>query len=111
YSQSGLVGSDVLSGQLDRATGETVGTYTITLGSLSAGSNYDMVLSGPVDFAITRATVTVTPAAGQSKTYGGDDPTLTFTAAGFAHGDTVSVLFGALSRGSGEDVGLYTITL
>ena len=30
-----------------------VGTYTISLGTLSAGDNYDLSLSGTVDFAIT----------------------------------------------------------
>src|SRR5450756_476307 len=35
-----LVGSDVMSGALSRATGENVGTYAITQGTLTAGPNY-----------------------------------------------------------------------
>jgi hypothetical protein len=37
-----LVGTDSLSGSLSRVVGEAVGTYDITLGSLAAGSNYDL---------------------------------------------------------------------
>jgi len=37
-----LVDTDALTGSLSRASGETVGTYDITLGSLAAGSNYDL---------------------------------------------------------------------
>jgi autotransporter-associated beta strand protein len=37
-----LVGTDSLSGSLSRVVGEAVGAYDITLGSLAAGSNYDL---------------------------------------------------------------------
>jgi hypothetical protein len=40
YEVDGLVGSDSLRGSLERAAGENVGTYAITQGSLSGGSNY-----------------------------------------------------------------------
>ena len=40
YTQDGLVAGDAITGALTRATGETVGTYAITLGTLSAGNNY-----------------------------------------------------------------------
>ena len=37
-----LVNGDQLTGALSRASGETVGTYDITQGTLAAGSNYDL---------------------------------------------------------------------
>jgi len=37
-----LVNGDQLTGALSRASGETVGTYDITLGDLTAGLNYDL---------------------------------------------------------------------
>ena len=40
-----LFGKDQLSGNLSRVAGEEVGTYTISLGSLSAGSNYKLTLN------------------------------------------------------------------
>ncbi|MBI2778096.1 MAG: S8 family serine peptidase, partial [Chloroflexi bacterium] len=101
-----------VSGALDRAPGEDVGTYLIGLGTLDAGSNYTTVLSStPVTFEITKATVTVTPDSGQSKVYGDTEPTLTWTAAGLTNGDTTSVFTGALSRAAGENVGTYVIGL
>ena len=51
--------------------GENVGNYAITLGSLSAGSNYTLSLSATtVNFAITPKAVTITPNSGQSKVFG-----------------------------------------
>jgi hypothetical protein len=89
-----------------------VGTYAITLGTLSAGGNYNTVLSAtPVTFEITEATVTVTPNSGQSKVYGTSDPNLTYTVIGLTNGDTVSVFSGALTRAAGANVGTYAITL
>ncbi|WP_298367521.1 YDG domain-containing protein, partial [Azospirillum sp.] len=58
YRVSGLKGSDtsgVLSGNLSRAFGDTVGTYLIGQGTLSANSNYVIAFNG--------ATFTVLPAA------------------------------------------------
>lgn len=78
-------------------------TYTIT-----GKGNYTG--SFQKQFTIDPATVTVTPDSGLSKTYGADDPTLTYTMspASLAEGSTVS---GKLSRAAGENVGTYTITL
>ena len=55
YQVSGLVGSDALTGELTRDAGENVGTYAITLGTLSAGDNYDMNFTG-AQFTITAKT-------------------------------------------------------
>ena len=44
-NNGGLVAAD-FTGALSRVAGENVGNYAITLGSLSAGSNYTLSLSG-----------------------------------------------------------------
>jgi len=75
---------------------------------LDAGANYTIAFTG-ADFAITAATLTVTADENQSKVYGATDPALTFTATGFANGDTQSLLTGALARATGENVGTYAI--
>src|SRR5207244_304300 len=91
------------------ASGEDVGNYAITLGHLSAGSNYSLSLAATtVNFAITPKPVTITPTSGQSKVYGTSDPTLTFSNNASL---TPGAFTGALGRASGEDVGNYAITL
>ncbi|HET7488444.1 MAG TPA: MBG domain-containing protein, partial [Acidimicrobiales bacterium] len=109
YTHSALVNGDtdaVFSGSLVRDAGENAGAYTIRLGTLSAGSNYALVLAlTPVSFTVTPQHVTVTPNAGQSKVYGASDPTLAYTLS-----PTVPVT-GALSRNAGENAGTYAITL
>jgi hypothetical protein len=52
--------------------------------------------ASPPTFAITRAQLSIQPAAGQSKVYGAAVPGLTATAAGFVNGDTASLLTGSL---------------
>jgi gliding motility-associated-like protein len=41
-----------LTGSLSRNAGEEVGTYSITLGSITAGSNYELLLQGNLEFEI-----------------------------------------------------------
>jgi hypothetical protein len=66
YTASGLVNNDPLStitGALatTATTASPVGNYPITLGTLSAGSNYTVVLpANPPTFAVTPATLTAT---------------------------------------------------
>src|SRR5712692_2442114 len=67
-----------LSGALSRVTSENVGTYTITQGTLTAGSNYNLAITAGVNFTITARPITVTPNSGQSKVYGNSDPVLTY---------------------------------
>jgi hypothetical protein len=105
-----LVGSDSLSGSLSRATGEDVGAYAITQGTLSAGSNYDLTLNFvSADFTISARPITVTVNAGQGKTYGDADPILTYqiTSGSLAFSDAFT---GTLARNTGEDVGTHAIT-
>jgi len=106
---SGLAFSDTFSGSLSRAAGENVGNYAITQGSLAASGNYSVTFTPGINFAITQRAVTVTVNAGQLKTYGNVDPSLTYSVggSGLAFLDTFS---GSLSRAAGENVGNYAIT-
>ncbi|SHO65357.1 MBG domain-containing protein, partial [Algoriphagus zhangzhouensis] len=113
FVADGFEGGDdlsILTGTLSRATGEDVGTYPITLGTLDAGPNYTINFLGS-DFEITQATLDITADAGQSKIYGDADPEFTFVADGFEGGDDETILTGALTRAAGEDVGTYAINL
>src|SRR5207237_325162 len=79
YKVSGLQFSDtesVLTGHLDRAAGEDVGSYAIGQGTLAADSNYTLAFTGNV-LSITARPVTVTADA-TSKVYGDLDPALTY---------------------------------
>ena len=92
-----------------------VGTYAFTLGSLSAGPNYTLVManSSPA-FSVTPATLTIQPNAGQSKVYGAAVPGLTeATPTGFVNGDSASILSGSLgtTATASSPVGNYSITL
>jgi RHS repeat-associated protein len=112
YSFGTLVNGDtssVLSGELTRTTGENVGSYAIAQGSISAGSNYSIEYTG-ADLSITSRSLTVT-ADPKTKTYGDSDPALTYSFGTLVNGDTSSVLSGALTRTTGENVGSYTISL
>ncbi len=108
YEASGFGFDDgygVFSGSLTRVTGESVGNYEILIGSLSAGTNYNIVYT-PDDFAITQLAVTVTADAGQSKEYGQIDPAFTYTTSPtgtLANGEVISFT-GALARTAGETV-------
>src|SRR5207249_1001585 len=95
------------TGALSRNAGENVGNYAISLGTLSAGSNYSLSLA-PATFEITAKAVTITPTSGQSKIFGAADPTLTYTN---SEGLLAASFTGALSRNAGENVGNYAITL
>jgi len=80
--------------------------YTLTI-TVSDGVN----TSTPETVQITgsQSILNVTANAGQTKIFGTADPAFTFTATGFEVGDDETILTGALSRTTGEDVGLYGI--
>ena len=82
------------------------GTYTasITLGEGTGAA------TASVRYAITPATITVTPNANQSKTYGADEPELTYDVSGAVNNETPA-FEGALAREPGADAGEYTINL
>lgn len=71
------------------------------------GGNYNV--SGSTTFTIDKATITVTPTAGQTTIYGMSDPTLEYNSSGAMAGETPDFT-GALSRKAGKDAGSYEIT-
>ena len=81
YTQSGLCNGDAITGGLIRGVGEDAGTYDITQGTLTAGSNYAISFTGatftinPKDIT-TSADVTL---SGESFDYDGSEhiPTIT----------------------------------
>lgn len=101
-----LQGTDAFTGVLGREPGEGVGSYDITVGTLSAGSNYALTFVGD-DLQIAARAITVSADA-KAKTYGAADPALTYavTAGSLATGDSFT---GALTRAVGEDAGSHAI--
>ncbi len=81
---------------------------------MSAGPNYTLVLAAsPPTFAVTPAPLSIKPNTGQSKVYGAAVAGLTETATGFANGDSLSLLTGALGTmaTASSAVGTYAFTL
>lgn len=96
-SESGLS----FTGALGRAAGENAGTYPISLGTLSAGSNYDLSLFGTANFTIGKA-----------------DNTLSISCSNITYGETpgpsvqTNTSGGAVSyeyKIQGADDGTYTL--
>ena len=106
YTVEGLVGTDTLTGELERAEGENVGLYAIKVGTLSAGNNYVITFTG-ADFTIASKVVKIT-ADDVRKAVGTEDPVLTYTVEGLAEGDSLT---GELAREAGEEAGTYAITI
>jgi hypothetical protein len=113
FSATGFELSDdetIISGSLQRAAGESVGTYAFNLGTLDAGVNYSLTLS-PETFEITTKELVITPGSGQTKVYGQPDPAFTFSATGFDFSDNISLITGSLQRAAGESAGTYAFNL
>ncbi|MBS1665828.1 MAG: T9SS type A sorting domain-containing protein [Bacteroidetes bacterium] len=108
---SGLVNGDdsatVIQGALSRATGQNVGTYTITQNTLTADTNYTIVYTG-ANLTITKANLSISANA-QTKVYGSADPQFTYSVTGLTNNDAQSVITGSISRNAGENVGSYAI--
>ena len=104
-----LVGSDSFSGSLSRVPGESVGSYAISQGTLSAGTNYSLAFTG-ANFIIAQRSASLN-AQPQSKVYGNPDPPFAVTGTGFLTGDLApgKIVLGA-TRAAGEDAGNYDIT-
>ncbi len=100
-----LAGTDAFTGSLTREAGEDIGTYAITRGSLSPGSNYNMTFTGAV-LEITIRAISVS-ANDITKVYG-DAEQLTYriTSGSLAGTDSFT---GALTRTAGEAIGTYRI--
>ena len=94
----------------DAGTGKTVllSGYALTGADVA---NYTLIAQPTgITADITKAAITVTPDAGQSKTYGEDDPTLTFAVSAAANGESPA-FDGALTRASGENADSYAIAI
>ena len=97
----------MFSGELSRTPGENVGVYSITKGSLDAGSNYNLLFNSGIDFSISAKTITITPTVSQTKVYGASDAILTYSVTpNLEIGDAFS---GSLNRVPGENIGAYEI--
>ena len=99
-----VISSDEYSVSYENNT--NAGTATVKITDV-AGGNY--IVNGSQTFEIDKATITVTPKAGQEKTYGNGDPTLEYNGSG-AENNEKPAFIGALSRTDGADVGEYKIT-
>jgi hypothetical protein len=102
-----LFGTDSFTGSLKRTSGENIGTYTISQGTLSLNSNYTITYIG-ANLTITPRPVIVAADA-RIKIYGDPDPALTWqiTSGSLAGTDNFT---GFLIRNAGENTGTYTIT-
>ncbi len=100
--------SFIMEGALVRDEGEDVGKYQINVGTLSLGKNYNMTYN-PEFLEIIAREIEVS-AVGARKIYGATDETLEYivTKGEIVEGDKFT---GALERETGEDVGLYDISL
>ncbi|HOM67968.1 MAG TPA: MBG domain-containing protein, partial [Brevefilum fermentans] len=106
YGVTGMEDGDSLTGGLARVAGENVGTYQITIGTLTAGPNYTITFV-PANLTITARPITIT-ADDKERMIGDSDPVLTYsiTAGSLAFDDEVT---GALVRDAGEALGTYPI--
>jgi len=95
-----LINGDNFTGTLSRVAGEGVNSYTIIQGTLSASNFYTITFISN-NFDITPKTITVTPSPNQTKKFGEDDPTFTYTI------NPVVPITGNLSRDLGEAIGDY----
>jgi hypothetical protein len=107
FTNDGDLDAEDFTGTLGHDSGENVGNYEFLIGTLDAGPDFTLILSGSRTFAILERDVTIT-ADVASKTYGNSDPVLTYqvTSGSLVSGDAFS---GSLTRVSGENVGSYAI--
>ena len=90
--------------------GTNAGDYTVWY-YVQGDANHNDSAKATVSVNIAKAPLTV-KADAKIKSYGDENPTLTYTAEGLLGGDTLTgALTGALSREEGENVGSYAITL
>ncbi len=105
YFAENLVFGDTLSGGLVRELGNNVGSYKISLGTLSS-ENYNIIEFVAGEYKIEERTIIV-EFNSSSKTYGEQD-NLTYSVTNMVESD---ILSGSLARESGENVGLYKVGL
>jgi len=75
YIYGNPISNLIVSGSLVRTSGENVGNYGISLGTLSFGTNYNLTLSETVKYyTISKRDITITPIS-YTTTFGDDYPT------------------------------------
>ena len=112
---TGTVGNDSIAYTLSRTSGETVGTYAISV-TLGSNPNYEVTATNGI-FSINKKAVRVVVDA-LGKIYGEEDPELTATVTGTVEGDSVygsgliegDTIAYTLSREAGENAGEYLIS-
>ena len=108
-----LVAPDAMSGALGRAAGQTVGSYALNLGTLTAGgnggANYTLTAANSAYLTITVLPVTVNFGT-YSKTYGDADPQFlyTYSPSPLPYGDSFTSAY-STNRDAGSNVGSYII--
>jgi uncharacterized repeat protein (TIGR02543 family) len=116
-SFDGLVTGDALGvtavGTFDTANAGTGKTVTLSALALTGNDLHDYVLASDGNQSSTtadieKAVLTIT-ADTKTKTYGQNDPALTYQDSGWKGTDTMQLLTGNLARVSGESAGEYTI--
>ncbi len=115
YTYTGLVNGDpsaTFSGGLatTATSSSSVGGYAIAEGTLAATGNYTIGTFNPGTLTVNAAPLTVN-ATGESMTYGGTVPALTYTYTGLVNGDTSATFSGGLvtTATSSSSVGGYAI--
>lgn len=109
FTNNAMLNDTDFTGKPGRVSGEAVGSYSYTLGTLSAGANYVLSLSvaAPVPaFTILAKTITITPTPEQTKVYGDQDPVFTYTSS-----DATVTFTGTLARTNGNNVGSYSYSI
>lgn len=108
-----------VTGSLSKAAGIAIGTYPISAGTISAGSNYTIDFTG-ADYVITKKELGIIGLTAADKVYDGtSSATISGTAAlsGVVSGDLVSVIGTASGTyadenvGNGINVALFGLTL
>jgi hypothetical protein len=120
FTTSGLATGDsnsVFTGMLGTTAkpSSPVGSYAITLGTLSAGGNYKLTLgANPPMLTVTPAVLTVT-VANARRMYGLANPAFTVSYHGFVNGDLLRVVSGhptaTTTATPASPPGQYAITL
>lgn len=101
--------NDTFIGSLSRDSGENVGKYNITIGTLRINENYKITLTSNI-FEINKKTIEVIPTK-TNKIYGDEEPIITYQLIGdIVDGDEFTGgIYRDLGEGSGENVGSYDI--
>ena len=99
---------DVSSGAITISRG--IGTCSLTA-SRAGDANYaDSASSAPATVTIQKATLTVTPDAGKSKTYGQTFTAFTGSVQGLVNGDTGTATYASSGAAASASIGSYDIT-